>query len=696
MIRRLFITVFLTLIGSMSVTTIVFAQGSLTPNDPGFTQQWYLEKIKAPEAWERGRQLRGSLGQGSADVIIAVIDSGVDIDHPDLKDNIWTNPREIPGNGIDDDHNGYIDDVHGWDFLTNTNDPRPKVDNDTDLTRSPLGVHHGTIIAGLAAAVGDNSQGVAGVVWHSSILPLRVIHSDGSGEATQVARAIDYAIAQGANIINLSFVGDTNTSVLANAVMRAQKAGILIVAAAGNQTNLDGASHVYDLDATPLYPICHDGLDNAVIGVTSTDKNDQKSSFASFGTHCIDVSAPGEELIVTRATDPRFGPVRLYGFPIEGTSMSTALVSGSAALLKSLFPNVSMKRIGEVLMSSADSVDASNSAYVNRMGRGRINLDRAVEELSLGEPLIPVGALPTETVRSTIATIQTEDVIVVERFTTHSTITIEILNSKGGPLRSIDIPTEWKKLPSVAVLSNGRIVFGAPVGQEPWVRVYSSEGTLIGSKLVYPRTMHGGVSVIPYGDRLSNGVAVLPQQNAGGQLLMLDSDLHSISQQFIVRSTIRANWLLGRFVDEDGDDGIIAMGSESNDDGIIITPAHPAPRVIKLPSSKRSSGWKGLTTLSGYRDASGVVTIVGGFGSSSQIQVGDRLLEAYPRAFNLGVSAGWLIDEHGDPIVATLALHGPGHLREFDQSGQLGSQVMIGSSNLRVDWKASFARIRTP
>lgn len=694
MIRQLFtIVVVASALGG--VPSGAFAQTQLTPNDPGFTQQWYLSKIHAPQAWDRGAQLRGSLGQGSADVIIAVIDSGVDIDHPDLVGNIWTNPREIPENGIDDDRNGYIDDVHGWDFLTNTNDPKPKIDTTLDLTQTPLGVHHGTIIAGLAAAVGNNQEGLAGVVWHSSILPLRVIRSDGSGEADQVARAMDYAVAQGARVINLSFVGDTNTSVLANAITRAERSGVLIVAAAGNQSRTDGSVHVFDLDATPLYPICHDGLSNAVIGVTATDRDDRKSPFASFGTHCIDVSAPGEDLIVTRSTDPQFGPVRLYGSPVEGTSMSTALVSGSAALLKSLFPETSMKRIGEVLIATADPIDTLNPTFIRRMGKGRINLERAVADLAVSMPLVQMKTSVQDEKSVPQSSTPLQHVVVTQRFRSRSTIVVELYDRRGNRLRSVDLLTGWNTLPSIALLSSGQIVLGAPSGQEPWVRVYSPEGVLQHSTLVYPKGMRGGVSVVPYGDLSLNQIAVFPQQNASAQLSILNADLHIISRRFVVDSRIRGQWTIGTIVSDDGKGGVIIIGSHAPERAYVIIPGATTPQVMMLPQSLRVGGWSQAVTISAYRDALGTISVAGGFPTQSQIQVQDRLQEAYPRSYNLSVAVGWVVGDHGAEI-DVFPLRGSGHWRIFSPQGDALGQKMLGQPTLRVDWKVSFAHLRSP
>ena len=170
-------------------------QATLIPNDPYYNQQNYLEKIQAQNAW--------NITTGTRKPIIAIIDSGLAVDHPDLKNNIWVNEKEIPNNGIDDDENGFTDDVNGWDFLANNNDPQPKLNG----AYSEIGIKHGTVIAGVAAAEGGNGQGVAGLAWHARIMSLRVLDGEGAGDTLTVAKAIDYARLMKVDIINLSFVG---------------------------------------------------------------------------------------------------------------------------------------------------------------------------------------------------------------------------------------------------------------------------------------------------------------------------------------------------------------------------------------------------------------------------------------------------------------------------------------------------------
>ena len=196
---------------------------TVIPSDEYFDKQWYLKKIKAPQAWD--------LQHTSSDVTIAVIDSGIQLDHPDFENNIWRNPHEIPNNGIDDDNNGFIDDHRGWDFVDNDPDPSP----DFQGEYSEAGIMHGTLVTGVAAAVGNNGSGIAGITWDTRIMPLKVLNDKGEGKTSQVIRALDYAVENGADIINLSFVGIDSSKALQESIERADRAGVAVVAASGNE-----------------------------------------------------------------------------------------------------------------------------------------------------------------------------------------------------------------------------------------------------------------------------------------------------------------------------------------------------------------------------------------------------------------------------------------------------------------------------
>ncbi|MDP3770895.1 MAG: S8 family serine peptidase, partial [bacterium] len=212
--------VYLLVIGMIS--GIPLQAAALTPSDPFYAHQWYLEKIGAPAAWD--------IAMGNPSAVVAVLDVGVDLDHPDLREAIWINPNEIAGNGVDDDHNGYVDDVHGWDFVSGDNDPTPSFDI---MSADPRDLHHGTLVAGIIAARGNNGEGIAGIDWLAKIMPLRVLHSDGSGDVDTVLPALRYAMAEGASVINLSFVGDERSTDFDQLIAEAETAGVLVVAAGG-------------------------------------------------------------------------------------------------------------------------------------------------------------------------------------------------------------------------------------------------------------------------------------------------------------------------------------------------------------------------------------------------------------------------------------------------------------------------------
>lgn len=274
------------------------------PNDPKYKQQWSLPKINAPQAWE--------YGTGSRDIVVAVIDTGVDWSHPDLAANIWTNPDEIAGNGQDDDGNGQIDDIRGWDFLGEDNNP-------TDETSSQ-NPGHGTHCSGIVGAVGNNSIGITGISQQVAIMPLRFIGPNGQGDLMGAIKAIDYAISERANVISASWganVATAQAQPLIEAVERASDAGITFVAAAAN----DGANN----DTTNMYPANTPAAN--LIAVAASDPNDDKPSWSNYGKAKVHLASPGLDIVSTL-------PKSSYN-KLSGTSMATPLVAGLVALMQS-------------------------------------------------------------------------------------------------------------------------------------------------------------------------------------------------------------------------------------------------------------------------------------------------------------------------------------------------------------------------
>ncbi|QPD02979.1 MAG: hypothetical protein Nkreftii_000753 [Candidatus Nitrospira kreftii] len=276
------------------------------PNDAQFDTLWGLHNtgqtvngiggapdadIDAPEAWD--------ISTGSSEVAIAVIDSGIAYDHPDLAPNIWKNLGEIAGNGVDDDGNGLVDDVYGWDFYADDHEPMDPID------LNPAGnPGHGTHVAGIIAGAGNNGTGVTGIMWTARLMALKAGGVDRSLPTTAIVKAIHYAVAHGARVINASFAGPDCSLALYDAVSAANAAGVLFVAAAGNEGS--------DNDNIPSFPanfsapsVC-DGQQKPALGnlitVAATDQNDQLATFSNFGPTTVHVAAPGVRINSTRPT----------------------------------------------------------------------------------------------------------------------------------------------------------------------------------------------------------------------------------------------------------------------------------------------------------------------------------------------------------------------------------------------------------
>ena len=318
-----------------------------TPNDPRFNELWAMNNagqtggtsdadIDAPQAWD--------ISTGSKEVIVAVIDTGVDYTHEDLAGNMWTNPGEIQGNGLDDDNNGFVDDYYGWDFTYDDNDPMD-------------GNSHGTHVSGTIGGVGNNGKGVAGVSWNTNIMAVKFLDDDGYGWTSDAIDAINYATMMGADIMSNSWGGGEYSSALEAAIRYADEAGILFVASAGNDAE--------DTDYYTVYPAGYD-IPN-VISIAATDKNDNLASFSNFGSSTVDIGAPGIDILSSV-------PGNRYD-SYSGTSMAAPHVSGAAALLKALKPSLTHLEIKNILMKSVDPIP---SLYGMTVTGGRLNIQNAI------------------------------------------------------------------------------------------------------------------------------------------------------------------------------------------------------------------------------------------------------------------------------------------------------------------------------
>jgi thermitase len=328
----------------------IYHIAAVTPNDPYYANQWGLHNIgtpgadiTAPDAWD--------ISTGSGSVVVAVVDTGVDYNHPDLAVNIWTNPGEIPGNGIDDDHNGYIDDVRGWDFYTNDSDP---MDENSLFT-----VYHGTHCSGIIGAVGNNGVGVSGVSWNVKIMPLRFLGPSGSGTTSGAIDAINYANANGADVISNSWAGTGYSQALKDAI---DNSHAVVVCAAGNAAT--------NIDTTPYYPATFSS--QHLISVAATDSTDKFASFSNYGLKNVSLAAPGVNIFSTNISSAITAISYQY---LSGTSMATPFVAGVAAQVKSVNPGLTNKQLKNVIINNVDMMD-SLSGKVNTSGR--LNAFRAV------------------------------------------------------------------------------------------------------------------------------------------------------------------------------------------------------------------------------------------------------------------------------------------------------------------------------
>jgi thermitase len=328
------------------------------PNDPLLSYEWDMTTIRAPEAWD--------VTTGSAQVTVGVVDTGIDATHPDLAPNLWTNPGESGGgretNGVDDDGNGRIDDVHGWDFVDHDAQPQD-------------GNGHGTHVSGTIAARGNDATGVAGLNWSSATMPLRVLGDDGSGYVSDAIRAYAYAAHNGARVVNASLGGPSFSRAEHDAIAAAP--GTLFVVAAGN----DGANN----DVTAEYPCDYDVAN--VVCVAASDHDDTLASFSNYGPVDVDLAAPGVDIAST-------WPGGRYAL-LDGTSMASPHVAGAAALLLAHDGSLGVAGLRAALLSSVHPV----AALAGRVATGG-RLDVAA---ALSVPPAPPAPVAAATVPPVVA-----------------------------------------------------------------------------------------------------------------------------------------------------------------------------------------------------------------------------------------------------------------------------------------------------
>lgn len=341
------------------------------PNDPSIKDMWFLKNISALKAWD--------VSQEGEEVVVAVVDTGMQIDHEDLKGRILRNENEIHDNGKDDDHNGFTDDIYGWNFSDGNNfsyshlyaKPTVVKDKQNQYKCMPHPTEkkyefHGTHVAGTIAATANNAKGIIGISPHVKIMPIKVLGGTcGSGTHMSVLMGVYYAAANGARIINMSLGGPSSSKIAYELYKSLSNKGILIVASAGNETSDNDGS-------TPSYPASYP-LDG-IISVAATGPDDELARFSNWGRTSVDIAAPGTSILSTIPDGTDDNPFSSY-YSTGGTSMAAPIVSGAAALLLSQNPSLTNIQLKKILMASTDKIPALNGKIVSG---GRLNLYKAL------------------------------------------------------------------------------------------------------------------------------------------------------------------------------------------------------------------------------------------------------------------------------------------------------------------------------
>ena len=338
------------------------------PNDPSFTEGnlWHLSNngrlggtrnadISATDAW--------SIRNSAESIIVAIIDTGALTSHEDLRDNLWRNPNEIAGNQIDDDQNGFVDDIHGINAIRDTGDPADDAG-------------HGTHVAGILGAVGNNGIGTTGVAWQVQLMPLRFLDRFGEGATSDAIQCINYAIDNGAKVINTSWGSNAFSGSLNGAISLALQADIIIVAAAGNERRNN--------DVIPLYPASY--TQNNVISVAATTNRDGLAGYSNYGAKSVDLAAPGDAILSTwHSSDQAYQTT-------SGTSMSSPIVAGAVALMRAHFPNATGPELVSRLLATTDPLPGLRGRCVSE---GRLNLALSLgPDLIAGFSMTPTGGAP--------------------------------------------------------------------------------------------------------------------------------------------------------------------------------------------------------------------------------------------------------------------------------------------------------------
>lgn len=459
----------------------------LLPNDPSFPQQWNLNNtgqtdgvvgadISAPIAWD--------FTTGSGNTIVAVIDTGIDYRHPDLAANMWVNQAEFNGlPNVDDDDDGYVDDIYGYDFVND--DGNPLDDND-----------HGTHIAGIIGAVGNNSIGVTGINWGVKLMALKFLDSTGSGTTADAIEALNFAVAHGATVSNNSYGGDPFSQAFHEAIENAQAAGHIFVAAAGNG-NFFGIGQ--DNDANPFYP-ASDPLDN-VVSVAASDDSDGFAFFSNYGATSVDLAAPGVDILSTTRNNS-------YEY-LTGTSVAAPHVTGAIALLQDLHPDWDYRLIINRILETVDPIASLQPMLVSG---GRLNLGAAITPDTVGP--VAVSRVPFDAVSGPVSNLRVtfNESIQASSFTTadvvsftgpNGAITVTSISPVAGSTRKFDIT-----FASQTALGNYVLVIG-PAILDMFGNPMDQDGDAVNGESVEDR-YSATFQIVPFAARYDFGTTTSP------------------------------------------------------------------------------------------------------------------------------------------------------------------------------------------
>lgn len=369
-------------------------------------EQWYFDYVNAYDAWD--------FPINKTDVTVAIIDDAVRVTHEDIANNIWQNPNEIAGNNADDDNNGFIDDVSGWDFADNDNNPDAPILN---FWQPQTNWTHGTHCSGLIAGVTNNNLGIASVSNNRiKLIPIKGTADNmfASFDINDFLNGVDYAVSLGANVISMSWGEELEDNYLTMQVLidAGHAQGTIFVAAAGN----NGVENQF-------YPACY----NHVIAVGATSINDKKADFSQYGSW-IDVMAPGDSIYSCLAHDTKYGIM-------SGTSMACPMVAGICGFMLSYAPNASPELIENCLKCGCENIDSQNPDYIGKMGAGRVNLYNAM--LCLQDSM-PQTAIKTTNINKINCYVYPTNNLIQVQFSKNININQMILfNANGQKIQAI-------------------------------------------------------------------------------------------------------------------------------------------------------------------------------------------------------------------------------------------------------------------